>query len=134
MQLGNELLTYELTQSFKFNAAHCLPGYPGDCSQLHGHTWKLNVTISGDVNPDTGMLLDFKKFKLIVEDSIIKQFDHKYLNDILDNPTAENIGIYCWSILYNEFKKVSCKLTELSVYESDSSRFKLTINPIVHIK
>lgn len=134
MRSNNEPLKCELTRSFKFDAAHSLPGYPGDCGELHGHTWKLNVTVSGDVNIDTGMILDFKKFKIIVEDSVINQLDHKYLNDILDNPTAENIGLYCWSVLYKEFEKVSCKLTELSIYESGGSRFKLSVNPIVHIK
>ena len=76
------------TEEF-FNAAHLLKNYNGKCSEIHGHSWKIEVWIRGEENQknDIGLLWDFNNLKKIVD-----QFDHKNLNNILpDNPTVENI-------------------------------------------
>jgi 6-pyruvoyltetrahydropterin/6-carboxytetrahydropterin synthase len=80
-----------VTKIFEFEAAHHLPGYDGDCKRLHGHSYKLEVTVSGEVNEKTGMVMDFKLLKEIVQERVINQFDHQLLNDHIKNPTAENI-------------------------------------------
>lgn len=72
----------------KISAAHHLPGYDGCCSQLHGHTWRIEVWIHGEVQSN-GMVVDFRTVK-----EIIDRLDHKCLNDVLPNPTAENLAIY----------------------------------------
>ena len=70
-----------------FSAAHFLPNYIGPCSRMHGHTWKVEVWITGAVDPKTGMLVDFKDVK-----NIIDVYDHGVINDFLTSPpTAENI-------------------------------------------
>ena len=84
---------YLTTSEFEFDSAHYLRNYKGKCANLHGHNWKFNVTISGEVNPKTGMLMDFKELKTIVEEKITGKYDHKCLNDVVAfNPTAENLA------------------------------------------
>lgn len=82
----------QVTKEFTFDAAHNLVGYNGPCANLHGHTYKLQITVEGEVEAKTGMIIDFSDLKSIVKDCIVNQFDHAYLNDVLDyNPTAENM-------------------------------------------
>jgi 6-pyruvoyltetrahydropterin/6-carboxytetrahydropterin synthase len=79
-----------LCREFYFDAAHYIPDYKGKCEQLHGHTYKLEVVIKGDLQND-GMIVDFVKMKEIVESAVIEKLDHHALNEIFDNPTAEHI-------------------------------------------
>ena len=72
--------------SRRFSAAHHLPYYDGPCNNLHGHTWHVEVWLTGTVDPDTGMVVDFKDIK-----NIIDHYDHRNLNVFFDNPTAEHI-------------------------------------------
>lgn len=109
--------------SFKFDAAHKLEGYDGPCANLHGHTWKVDVWLTGSTNhkDHIGMLLDFREIK-----NVEKELDHKLLNDTLApfNPTAENISEYI-------FNKLKAKLIQherlydtnlrVRVYESEDS-------------
>ena len=79
---------YELTVKSDFASSHSLREYDGKCKNLHGHTWKVDITIETDslVND---MVVDFKELKTIIDDT----FDHKYINDEVSyNPTAENIA------------------------------------------
>jgi 6-pyruvoyltetrahydropterin/6-carboxytetrahydropterin synthase len=99
-----------------FSAAHRLPGYAGPCERLHGHTWKVEITVEGDVNPNTGMVMDFKELK-----GIIDQFDHTELNihPELPNPTAENLAEL---ILTNVFDSEPGLLSvRVRVWESENS-------------
>jgi 6-pyruvoyltetrahydropterin/6-carboxytetrahydropterin synthase len=79
-----------LCREFYFDAAHYIPNYNGKCENLHGHTYKLEIVIEGDVKKD-GMVIDFVKMKEIVETLIIERLDHQALNELFKNPTAENI-------------------------------------------
>jgi len=76
-----------------FDAAHYLPGYYGPCGNLHGHRWELVVYLSGDIDEKTGMLLDFNEIKAIVNSTLP---DHRLLNDLIANPTAEEIAFHLW--------------------------------------
>lgn len=77
---------------FTFDAAHFLPNHPGKCKNLHGHTYKLEVELEGEINPETGMVMDFGDVKQAVS-GIIEELDHHYLNDYYENPTAENMAL-----------------------------------------
>lgn len=90
---------------FTFDAAHHLPNYYGKCKNLHGHTYKLEVTLTGEANKDTGMMIDFQNVKFTVKRKVLILLDHHNLNDIIENPTAENTIIWIWNKLYKEFKK-----------------------------
>jgi 6-pyruvoyltetrahydropterin/6-carboxytetrahydropterin synthase len=73
---------------FTFEAAHELPWHPGKCRRLHGHSYRLEVTVEAPLRPD-GMVIDFGELRETVDRDIIGRYDHRYLNDLVDNPTAE---------------------------------------------
>jgi len=99
---GLEVLN--ITKQFRFSFAHKLPNHPGACNNLHGHSGKLEVTVYavGGPSPLTGMIMDFSELEAIVKDNVIDLLDHKYLNDILFNPTVEALVIWVISQLEKE--------------------------------
>ena len=88
-----------LIREFTFEAAHRLPRTPPDhkCSRLHGHSFRVELVCAGEVDPETGWLIDFADIKRAFE-PVREQLDHHYLNEIdgLENPTAENIARWIW--------------------------------------
>jgi 6-pyruvoyltetrahydropterin/6-carboxytetrahydropterin synthase len=88
-----------LDVEFYFAAAHRLPRYEGPCFRLHGHNYKFFVTVEGEVDPRTGMIADFSAIKEVVGQEVLARADHRNLNDVLDNPTAENIARWIWEVL-----------------------------------
>ena len=70
-----------VVKEFTFDAAHYLPGYPGLCQNLHGHTYRLRIGVSGPINLDSGMVCDFVKLKNIVQENIVSRMDHQCLNE-----------------------------------------------------
>lgn len=81
-----------ITKIFEFDAAHYLPAYEGKCAKTHGHRWKIEVEVEGDIKdygPCVGMIMDFSDLKKIVDEHIIDLFDHSLLNNHFLNPTAE---------------------------------------------
>ena len=123
----------EVTRIFSFDSAHFLTNYHGKCENIHGHTYKLEITVEGPVS-ENGLLLDFTILKNIVEKRIIDKLDHKSLNDIIDNPSAENISIWAWNeltksgdLLAGEIDKnlpksrKKVKLKKIRLWESSNS-------------
>jgi 6-pyruvoyltetrahydropterin/6-carboxytetrahydropterin synthase len=80
-----------VSRTFHFEAAHQLPWHEGKCRYLHGHSYRLQVTVAGPVGPN-GIVIDFADLRAVVEREVIDRFDHRYLNDLMDNPTAELIA------------------------------------------
>lgn len=109
-----------IVKNFKFDAAHNLVKYHGKCEKLHGHTYKLVVILSGYPDKE-GMVIDFSEIKRIVKDKVLKQLDHSYINDTIVQPTAENISIWVWSKLEDDFKKKNCNLYEIQVWETENN-------------
>lgn len=110
-----------VTKIFMFEACHHLPHYDGDCHNLHGHSYKLEVTISGRIeadtfNPKCGMIMDFKDLKKLVNRVAVDKYDHSYLNDFFPNPTAEIMVGKIARDLMKELPEgtflMSCKLWE----------------------
>lgn len=81
-----------------FDAAHFIPGYKGDCSRLHGHTWGVEIEVEGMVDETTGFIADFKLLKAILKESLP---DHRALNDYWPEikPTAENLVAKIYQVL-----------------------------------
>ena len=100
-----------------FSSAHHLPGYNGQCRQLHGHTWKAVFIIEGPIQP-SGMVCDFKVVKKLLDDNLP---DHRLLNDILPNPTAELLADHLFKHLGAELKKLDLTLKTLEIWESDNA-------------
>ncbi len=94
-----ELPIMSVTKIFTFAAAHHLPGHPKLCQYTHGHEWQLEVTVKAVLNPETRMVIDFSDLKKYVNVNIIDVLDHNYINDLLWNPTAENICAWIWDKL-----------------------------------
>ncbi|GAB7386378.1 6-carboxytetrahydropterin synthase QueD [Bacillaceae bacterium] len=116
-----------VTKEFTFDAAHHLHLYEGKCKNLHGHTYKLVVTVSGYVN-DGGITLDFSELKEIYKQTIHDKLDHQYLNEVLPpmNTTAENIIVWIWeqldaALAARGWKKRGIRLEELTLYETPTS-------------
>jgi 6-pyruvoyltetrahydropterin/6-carboxytetrahydropterin synthase len=106
-----------ITKEFTFDAAHFLTRYKGKCENLHGHTYKLHVTVEGEIN-ENGLVIDFVDLKKAVNEKIINKLDHSNLNDFFENPTAELVVKWIWGQL-NDFKNV--KLYEIKLWESPTS-------------
>ncbi|MDR0888993.1 MAG: 6-carboxytetrahydropterin synthase QueD [Coriobacteriales bacterium] len=119
---------YTLTIKDHFDAAHALVGYPGQCKDLHGHTWQIEVSISGTELDDIGILYDFKTLKNDLA-SILVQYDHKYLNEVPPfdnmNATAENLS----RVIYEQMEKRlpdGISLEEVVVWESPIAKLVYT--------
>lgn len=133
-----------LTKQFGFEAAHCLLNYDGKCSRLHGHSYKLFVTVIGNPlqdnnNPKLGMVMDFGVLKKIVNEEIVDKFDHSVVlneNDPVKidesspmfsnlirfpfQPTCENMLIY-FSEKISKRLPENVKLLKLKLYETADS-------------
>lgn len=92
----------ELYKVFTIEAAHRLPELPDGhkCKRLHGHSFRIEVHISGEMDPDYGWVMDFADISKQIK-PLFEQLDHNYLNDIpgLENPTSENLAIWIWERL-----------------------------------
>ncbi|MDR0952848.1 MAG: 6-carboxytetrahydropterin synthase [Elusimicrobiota bacterium] len=101
----------------KFSSAHRLPNYNGECAALHGHTWQVVFEIEGDIQP-SGMVADFKALKKLLDDNLP---DHKYLNDLIENPTAENLCGYLFDKIEAVLKGQNLKLKTLEIWENEDA-------------
>jgi 6-pyruvoyltetrahydropterin/6-carboxytetrahydropterin synthase len=82
---------------FGFEYAHFLPGHKGLCKNVHGHSGRLEIEISGPVGNHSGMVLDFGDLKQMVTEKVLVHLDHTFLNNFTyftENPTAENIVMW----------------------------------------
>lgn len=106
-----------LTREFTFEAAHRLPNVPPThkCSRMHGHSYRVVVTVSGAVDPDAGWLIDFGELDAICT-PVRAQLDHTILNEIagLENATAENLTRW----IYDALKPQLAILTAVTVWET----------------
>ena len=121
-----------ITKQFEFAAAHKLPHHKGLCKNLHGHSYKLEITVGKRFKDllfedasiedflSKGMVMDFSDLKKIVKEKAINKLDHKYLNDIISNPTAELLVIEIREMIYNEIEKHCC-LIKIRLWESSTS-------------
>lgn len=103
----------QIYKDFGFEAAHRLPNVPQghQCARLHGHSFKVRITVSGQPGAQSGWIIDYADIKKAVA-PVIAQLDHYYLNDIegLENPTSEILAIWLWD-------KIKPALPELSTIE-----------------
>lgn len=87
-----------VSRAFSFEAAHQLEWHSGACKNLHGHSYRLEVTVAGSLDAN-GIVIDFSDLSAIVHRCVIAVYDHTYLNDFLPNPTAELIAADIWARL-----------------------------------
>ncbi len=118
--------TLNITKTFTFDSAHHLNNYSGKCKNIHGHTYKLEVTVKGPVGKN-GLVIDFHDLNDIVEKNVLSHVDHKYLNDLFEfNPTCENLGLWIWDELLPEITEKGCCLEKIVLWETPTSY--ITVN------
>jgi 6-pyruvoyltetrahydropterin/6-carboxytetrahydropterin synthase len=135
--LGNGMEAY-LTLSTHFSAAHRL-AHPqlsydqnceiyGKCARPngHGHNYHLEVTVKGEIDPRTGMIVDLGALQKVIDDYVVEPFDHTFLNKDIPYfdqvvPTAENIAIYIRQLLQSPIQKVGAKLHKVKLIESPNN-------------
>jgi len=116
---------YELTVITQFAAAHQLRKFRGKCEKLHGHNWRIEVSLTGEKLNDAGLLIDFKEIKEAT-DRILEELDHSFLNELPQfkdqNPSSENIAAYIFEKLGSTLNNNQIKVTRVTAWESDSAR------------
>jgi len=118
---------FEVSVDETFAAGHALRGYRGKCENVHGHNYKVRVTLAGEKLDSIGLLFDFRNLKLMVNE-IIEELDHKYLNDIEPfrelNPTAENMAKYFYDQIKSRMEtrtKGRVQLRRIKLWETDTT-------------
>lgn len=110
-----------IVKTFTFEAAHRLPHLPADhkCFRLHGHSYRCEVAVTGDVDPHLGWVVDFAAIKAACA-PVREQLDHRYLNEIpgLENPTSEIIARWIWE----QLAPVLPGLSRVTIHETCTAR------------
>ncbi len=117
---GGIVRNMKIYKEFQIEAAHRLPNLPAEhkCSRLHGHSFRIIVTVAGPLRQPQGWVRDFADITEAFQ-PLFEQLDHRYLNEIegLENPTSENLAIWIWKRLQTSLPD----LTEVEVRETCTS-------------
>jgi 6-pyruvoyltetrahydropterin/6-carboxytetrahydropterin synthase len=115
----------DIFKVFRIEAAHRLPNVPAGhkCARLHGHSFAVELSVSGPLGEQTGWVMDFAEVKAAFQ-PLYDQLDHQYLNDIdgLDNPTSERLAMWIWDRLKPALPQLSC----VTVHETCTSGCRYT--------
>ena len=115
---------YELMIETKFAAAHQLRNYNGRCERLHGHNWKVEVTIAAENLNDIGLAIDFKDLKDTTNE-ILSVLEHSFVNDVFPfteiNPSSENIAKWLYDGLSKKLNDGNLKVSSIRIWESDTA-------------
>lgn len=113
-------MKFELKQQFQIESARFLPKLPADhpCARLHGHSFKIILTLVGESDPQIGWVRDYHEISTLMKE-ILTPLDHQKLNDIpgLENPTSENLAFW----LYNKVKPLLPELRKISIRETETT-------------
>lgn len=124
------MASYTLKVLTEFASAHTLSGYPGACSRMHGHNWKVEVEVIASALDSTGMAIDFKRIKQAANE-VGNRLDHRYLNDIPPfdqlNPTAENIAAWFFQELSGNLNTEHAKVHSVTLWETDRACVKYSV-------
>jgi 6-pyruvoyltetrahydropterin/6-carboxytetrahydropterin synthase len=115
---------YEIAVTSHFSGAHRLRYLHGKCEELHGHNWKVEVSVVSNRLGKEGVVIDFGILKQKVE-KVLKSLDHTYLNDLPYflgiEPSSENIAKYIFDKLKRDLKGYSTTLKKVTAWESETS-------------
>ena len=115
---------FEIDITREFSAAHCLRGYQGNCSNLHGHNWTVMAVVQADKLDEIGIALDFKKLKKSL-DAILDEFDHANLSELAyfqhQNPTSEILAKKIFESLAAQMDDDRINVARVRVCESPGS-------------
>ena len=115
---------YEISIITDFSAAHSLRAYEGKCANVHGHNWRVRVTVRSAETGADGIAIDFKDLKRMTND-VLGRVDHTYINEVAPfdkvNPTSENIARWLCEQLGHELRLSRVKLVRVDVQENERS-------------
>jgi 6-pyruvoyltetrahydropterin/6-carboxytetrahydropterin synthase len=115
---------FEITVISHFSGAHQLRHLHDHCEKLHGHNWKIEVSVTSDHLGKGGVVIDFKILKQKV-DKVIELLDHSYLNDLpffsKREPSSENIAKFIFDRMKREFKSYPIALKKVTAWESETA-------------
>ncbi len=113
---------YRLKVLTEFASAHTLRDYPGACSRMHGHNWKVETEVEASALDEVGMAVDFKQMKAAARE-VGERLDHRYLNELEPfdkiNPTAENIAAYMYREIADRLNSDTVKVCAVTLWETD---------------
>lgn len=111
----------ELVKDFRFEAAHYLPNVPEGhkCRRMHGHSFRGEIAVRGNVDPRIGWLIDYADLKRLI-DPVVARLDHYVLNEVegLENPTSERVAVWVWERLAPQLPQ----LHRITIEETCTSR------------
>jgi len=123
---------YTLKVITDFAAAHLLRDYPGECSRLHGHNWKVEVEVVATALDEVGMGLDFKAIKRAAKE-VIATLDHHHLNETPPfdeiNPTAENIAAHIYAELSRMLNGARTRVGAVTLWETERACVRYSEEP-----
>ena len=115
---------FELSVEVSFSAAHQLRGYKGKCENMHGHNWKVQVSVMSEDLNDIDLVIDFHDLKKMARE-VIAPLDHAYLNDIFPftekNPSSENMAKWIFDCMKKKIADNAVRVSAVTVWESDTS-------------
>ena len=115
---------FEICVEAQFSAAHSLAGYPGNCAQVHGHNWIVEVFVKCLELNNIGIGIDFRDIRLAIK-NVINDLDHSFLNEHPEfkdtNPSSENIARFLYRELGEKINSVNVKVSKVKVSETRSA-------------
>jgi 6-pyruvoyltetrahydropterin/6-carboxytetrahydropterin synthase len=117
---------FQVSVDETFSSGHALRGYKGKCENVHGHNYKVRVTLEGPQLDSTGLLYDFTHLKRVIRE-IVGGVDHKFLNDMAPfdviNPSAENLAKYFYDETARQMNAMpdGARITSITIWETDTT-------------
>ncbi len=115
---------YEISVDYTFASGHALRNYKGKCENVHGHNYKLRITVEGAELNSTGLLIDFLDVRAAIK-PLVDRLDHQFLNDLPPfdklNPSAENIARYFSDSLQPQITGQGLRVQSVTVWETDTT-------------
>ncbi len=115
---------FEVSVEQSFAAGHALRNYHGKCENVHGHNYKVRVTVAGERLDETGLLVDFVEIKRLMTVAI-DYLDHRFINDLAPfdeiNPSAENIAKFFYDRVSRGIGANGVRVAEVKIWETDTS-------------
>jgi len=113
---------FEVSVDHSFAAGHALRDYEGACENVHGHNYKVRVTVAGDQLDSAGMLADFADIRAAIK-AVVQRLDHRFLNDLVPfdrlNPSAENLAKYFCDEITARLPDQRLRIQAVTVWETD---------------
>jgi len=117
---------FQVSVEETFSSGHALRGYKGKCENVHGHNYRVQITLEGPQLDSIGLLVDFTHLKQVIRE-IIKRLDHQFINDLEPftsiNPSAENLAKYFYEEVISKVKELppGARVTDAVIWETDTA-------------